>query len=667
MTENQDKEKELALDPQTSVNTDAEHDVKMESPQDANPEVAVTPEAVSPEAAAAPAQPEPSEIPAAEPVAMQEEPAVAAAETPASHEEEEHEEEHDSSDDTSYDSFSKEDLLKLSREMLASEDVTTADKHIRKIRHVMERYIQEEAEAARQAYMAGGGEEDGFEFKRSAIFDEFYHNFTQIRSKYKSLLNDLRKERENNLKAKREIIEELKGLIDHTEQKGSLDKVKALQTRWKEIGPVPQADANDLYQTYNVLLDMFYDHKSIEYDLKELDRRKNLEAKLDICARAEELMKMENLNEAVRQLNAIHDEFKSIGPVPKEESDKIWNRFKAASDHIYEKKRSYAEEFKKSLQQNMLAKQALCLEIETYLNFESDRIKEWNEKTKEILSIQKRWEAVGPLPKEVSKDINRQFWFNFKKFFANKAKFFEHLEAARAENLAQKEALCAEAEELKESSNWNEATDKFIELQAKWKDIGPVPDAMRDKIYVRFKAACDHFFERKRNKGKQVDHDQVENLKKKQAIVAQLEQMAGGKFDQEAFQQAMSQYYTIGFVPKKHMDTIVEKVVHAAETAIDQAELEEKVRERLKVTFHAEFVKHHPGASRNLRRQEQNLRAKISQLQSNIANWENNLDFFANSQTAEKLKQDFRLKVEKASAELKELKDQLKMLSNIDL
>ncbi|MCS6833842.1 MAG: DUF349 domain-containing protein, partial [Flammeovirgaceae bacterium] len=452
-------------------------------------------------------------------------------------------------------------------------------------------------------------------------------------------------------------------LTESPDQKGVLQRIKELQQAWKRIGAVPQAEAEDLYNSYHAVLDRFYDRKGIEYELKQLDRQKNLAAKKELCERAERLLEHENLNEAVTQLNALHEEYKSIGPVPQEESEALWMRFKAASDKIYEKKRIATEELKKQLRENMVAKQQLCVKIETYASFTSEKIKEWNEKTKEVQELQKEWEKIGPLPKEVAKDINKQFWSNFKAFFANKSAFFEKLDAERMENLKKKEAIIAEVEQLLQSENVKEATQRIIQLQEEWKKIGSVPEPQRETLYEKFKNLCDTFFENKRNKAKSKENDINAIVKKKRDVIEKINAITKETFNLEKLQQLKDEYFAAGSLPPKEANQLLDRFIVAIDKALDKSPLDITEREKQKMEFKAQLSQEVPQLSRYLSKQEQSIRKKIAELEESIALWENNLMFFANSKAAEKLRQDYQVKIQKARQEIVELKELLKQVA----
>lgn len=591
---------------------------------------------------------------------------------PALTEEKDKEEESANIEAKDFAGMTEEEIVKIATELSESEDnhLDRAYQELKKAKDVMASYFEEQKNTAKQAFVDGGGDADGFKYDPSPLNATFFGIFNDIKERRKKYHENITKQREENLKKKKAIIEEVKVLtesddISKVASRSNTDKVKELQQKWQDIGSVPKADAEELYKSYRALLDMFYDKKRIAFDLQRLDREKNLKIKTGLCERAEDLAKEEVINDAVKKLNTLHEEYKAAGPVPRDKQEELWQRFKKASDVIYDKKRAYAEEYKKQLQENMELKQALCLRAESYISFESDSIKEWNKTTKELLSLQEEWEKIGALPREVAKDINKQFWGNFKQFFANKNKFFEALDAARAENLKKKEALCEKAEALQESTDWDEAANALKDLQADWKKVGPVPQKQKDTIYERFKAACDTFFERRRNRRSEEDKVFQDNLTKKQAICKQIEELAAAP-DMEAFDKLKSEFKEIGFVPRNAINDITDQFSNAIEKFFAGTDKDEHDRDKATIETLVDVFQDGAANDRNISRKRQNLRNKINQIEDEIALLENNLTFFSRSKNADKLISEFSSKIDTAKGKLETLKRQYRIFSKMD-
>lgn len=566
-----------------------------------------------------------------------------------------------------YSTYSKGDLVKLAESLLKEEDVRKADSRFREIKKYFEDIRSLEEKEALEKFKAEGGEEDDFDYKGDELDSRFDAAYKAFKEKKDKLYAEMERIREQNLAAKNEVLEKLRKLVDSEETTTSISALKEIQNEWRSIGPVPSQYVRSLWANYSALIDRFYDKRSIYFELKELDRKKNLEAKLEICEKAERLDQVENIKEAIKELNQLHEEFKHIGPVPKDEQEEVWRRFKAASDKIYQRRREFFENLKNNLQENLNEKRRLSEEVQEFAAFDSDKTADWNAKTREILELQKKWEAIGSLPREHAREVNRQFWSAFKKFFTNKGVFFKKQESRKEENLKLKEELVAKAESLKDSADWDRTANELKELQKEWKNIGPVPERARTEIYERFKKACDEFFERKRVYERDIEKDFEENLRRKEQICEEIESLAAeNSSDIDRVEELMDEYNEIGFVPRNSIKSIQKRFIKAVETFANNAEdLSPDDKKDLIIAAQYQKLRNSPNASRKLQRKENSIRRQISELENDIALWKNNVEFFANTDRAEKLKAEFNEKISKARKELKDLKQQLKVIRTI--
>ncbi len=584
------------------------------------------------------------------------------------HAEKEEDDDHEDEDQqVDYSNYSKKQLVEVLAALTKEDNINKIERVLKEVKPHYDELRNAEREKALEKFIAEGGDEADFAYKPDELdikFDADYGLLKERRSKH---FASIEKQKDDNLAAKNQLLEQLRKLVDDEETTASLDELKKIQSDWKKIGQVPAGQVKTLWANYNALLDRFYDNRSIYFELKELDRKKNLEAKLELCERAEKLQEETNLKNAIKELNELHEEFRHIGPVPQEDQEALWQRFKAASDALYDRRREFIDKLKGELHENMIAKKALGDEVQTFLTFDSDRINEWNEKTKEILELQKKWEAIGGLPKDKAKAINKHFWGGFKGFFANKNAFFKKLEGQREENLKKKEALVQQAEELKDSQDWDKTAEALKKLQAEWRTIGPVPEKFRNSIFAQFKKACDHFFEQKRAKNKEANKEFEENLAKKKAICEAIEKLAEEKSsDVDKLEVLFDEYQGIGFVPRSAIKSIQNRFNEAVNKFLEGAEeLGEEQKHNIKLTIKFSKLKNSPNANRKLHQKEGEIRKHISNLENDIVLWKNNLEFFANSKTADKLKEDFDIKIKKAKEELEELREQLHVIRNI--
>jgi len=559
---------------------------------------------------------------------------------------------------------SKAQLLDLVKEKINSPNALKSDKIIQEIKNSFDELSHKEREEALQQFLGEGGISDDFEFRSSPIDKEFNALVNDFKKQVYALRKEAEKQKEKNLVAKTELLNRLRELVDGEETTLSMAAVKAIQDSWKSIGPVPLSQSRNLWASFNALMDRFYDNRSIYFELKELDRKKNLESKLELCEKAESLVQLEDLKDAIQQLNELHEEFKHLGPVPREEQEQVWQRFKSASDAIYDRRKEFFEGQKDVIKKNLEEKEALIQILTPFGEFKADRIKDWNSKTKEILELQKAWEKVGPLPKESSKEINKAFWSLFKQFFHNKNLFFKELDEIRATNQKKAEELIAKAQELQENTNWQTTANQFVKLQQDWKKLGPTPEKQRDALYKKFKEACDTFFENRRKSSKESNTEFELNLTKKLAIIDQIHALKSvdAGLDENQLSDLVNEFNALGFVPRKNIKEVQAKFKDAVDACLDA--LGEKGANKEDFLFRLNLNRLHsdPNSVKTLNKKEHGIRKQITDLENSITLWRNNLDFFAASKTADKLREQFDVKIQKAEEEIDKLKKKLTIL-----
>ena len=482
--------------------------------------------------------------------------------------------------------------------------------------------------------------------------------FDVIEAGFKSLYNDykkeraefnrqLEKEREDNLAAKQGVIEELRTLVEKQEDVGSsFPAFREIQNRWRSIGPVPAQNYRDVNDTYQYYVEKFYDMVKINRDLRDLDFKKNLEAKEAFCEAAEKLSQNENVVEAFRELQKLHEQWKEFGPVAKEFRDSIWERFKAATAVINKRYQGYFEEQKSKQADNLVAKQKLCELVEEIAEKEVSSSNEWNSLSKEIEDIQKQWRGIGFASKKENQKIYDRFRAACDKFFEKKRVFYTQYKDSMNENLEKKMSLIEQAEALKSSTEWKKATDQFINLQKQWKEIGAVPRKKSEQLWKRFRAACDEFFEA-RDKQAKPENDFYGNLKAKRKLIEEIEAYVPGSDDEAAMQGFTARWQEIGFVPFKEKDA-----VNAA------------YREAMQAKFPGFGARAQRGGSgrgpAKPRSEKDILIQRYNTLQSEIDTYENNIGFFAMSKNAESLIKQMQKRIEDAKGELKELEAKIR-------
>lgn len=562
-----------------------------------------------------------------------------------------------------YSSFGKKDFVNLLKEVAGANDFKKAEEIIREIKPMFDSIRNHERAEALARFKLDGGIEEDFEYKGDEWDSAFDIYVKSIRENKQRYFREIEEQKNTNLQAKKMLLEKLRELADGEDTEHSLRIFKDIQKEWRTLGQVPQNEVKTLWANYHALVDRYYDQRSIYFELKELDRKKNLELKKELAAKANQLLSVENIGLAVKELNELHNEFRHIGPVPIEEKEVVWQQFKAASDALYVKRDALVAEVLKELQKNLAEKEKVNMEVAVFAEFTTDRIKDWNQKTKEILEIQKRWEAIGGVPRTHTREINRKFWSAFKTFFHNKNIFFKKLDAERQANLQLKTELLNKAIALKDSQDWNKASAELKLLQQQWKNVGAVPEKQREKIFEQFKTACDFFFEQRRSQMTQAERENYENLAKKESIITELNKIAlEGTGTSQQIKELQTQFMNLGFVPKQAVHFIKQKYTESLNKAIASLPLSKNEKDEVTLDVQLAGIKQGHQGDKKIHQKEFHLRKQIAKAENDLSVLRNNLEFFGRSKNAEKMKEEFGLKIKEADEALALLKKQLQMV-----
>ena len=475
-------------------------------------------------------------------------------------------------------------------------------------------------------------------------FKAIYMKYKKERAEYN---RKQEAEREENLKKKQAVIEDLKALVEKQDDLGTaFPAFRELQARWRAIGQVPVQNFRNLNDTYQFYVEQFYDKVQINRDLRDLDFKKNLEAKEEFCQEAERLSESENVIDAFKELQKLHEQWKEFGPVAKEFREQIWDRFKAATAVINKKYQAYFEAQKSKQAENLAAKSALCEKVEAIADKEDIKSSnEWNALSKEIENIQKEWKTIGFASKKENQKIYDRFRAACDKFFGKKRDFYVQFKDNMNENMDKKMAIITEAEALKTSTEWKKATDRFISLQNQWKEIGAVPRKKSEQLWKRFRAACDEFFA-ERDKHASPENNYSANLKAKKALIEEINAYVPeeGVSEQEARQKFAARWQEIGFVPFKEKD----KIAKAYNDAMN-------------AKFHEAPRSGRGGLQRagQGKSEKDRLIQKYNKLQQDLDTYENNIGFFAMSKNSQPLIEQMQARIEEVKKELKELENQI--------
>lgn len=564
-------------------------------------------------------------------------------------------------EEVDYEGLNKEELLDALKTLRRESDISKASKGIREIRKAYDAIFNEERNEALARFLADDGKKDDFEYRLDAVSKDFEELYKAYSKEIRRYFQEKESQQEGNLHQKKKLLDELREIVDGEENEQSFPKVRDLQTKWKETGSVPHREARELHANYGALLDRFYNNRSIFFELKELDRKKNFDAKDKLILEAGELMNFEPVSAALKRLNELHEEYRNIGPVPRNVQEEQWQRFKKVSDALYEKRAAVAEEFKAELEKNFEAKSVLVEKVEALKDFSSDRITEWREKTDELKKLQDEWKSIGPLPKDRNKGLTRSFWNAGKEFFTNKSEFFKVIDSERDANMAKKVALCEEVEAMKESEDFRETTEKIKKLQERWKDVGPVSRKESDKIYARFRAACDHFFNRRRDDFKETEKEYKDNYKRKKEICDKIDALEGK--DLEQFKQLLSEFDAAGFVPRDKKKTVSDRFTEATNGFFEKSDLEGDEVVKLKLDVELGTLKGHPNAETIIHKKKSRIRGQINEIENDAATISRNMEFFARSSSANQIKADAEKSIADLQSKVSELKAQLKLLN----
>lgn len=518
----------------------------------------------------------------------------------------------------------------------------------------------------KQKFIDEGGLPEDFKPAENPLDIELKAILQEYKDKRTAEFQRAEAEKQRNLEEKKRILDELKKLVENTEDDfgKKVPQFQKLQQEWKAVGVIPQSEVNSLWNAYQLCVENFYDNLKINNELRDYDFRKNLEQKVSLCEQAEALATEKEVIAAFRKLQALHEEWREIGPVSRENRESIWNRFKEASTVVNKRHHDYFDKLRANEVENLQKKTALCEQIEAIDLSAISTFKEWQEKSDAILLIQEEWKKIGFAPKKDNVAIYERFRATCDKFFKTKNEYFRSVKDQLSENLAKKIALCEKAEANMDSTDWKATSDLFVKLQQDWKKIGAVPKKQSEVVWKRFLAACDHFFAKKGEQFKSQRMEQEENLKKKKELVEKIKNIAIGSDHDAAFNELKSliaEWNAVGHVPFKDKD----KAYNAYKAAIDDKfdKLNVDKSNRRMDMFKANVQDMAEKGEQKLNSERKKLLRQYDALCADITNYENNIGFFsASSKSAESLIKDMANKIQKLKKERDMIVEKVKLL-----
>jgi hypothetical protein len=570
-----------------------------------------------------------------------------------------------------YSGYSKHELVETLGLIIENRPTLEIRDDVERIKILFYKKLKSESEQRKNEFLEGGGKIE--EYRQWVDPDDA--RVKHLLEKYKEKKTDYNKvqeaEKYDNLKKKYDIIDKIKDLINREE---SINKTfhdfRALQNEWHLIGIVPQTSLKDLWENYHHYVEIFYDYIKINKELRDLDLKKNLEAKVLLCEKAEELLLEPNPVNAFRSLQDFHNQWREIGPVPQESKNDIWERFKEATSQINKRHHEYFEKQKDDQKKNLEAKIALCEEVDAINLLEIKNFKEFDERADKVVELQKMWRTIGFAPKKQNNKVYQRFRDACDAFFEKKRGFYADNKEIQLNNLQLKTELCIQAEALQESTEWKATSDALIKLQKEWKEIGPVPRKQSERCWKRFRKACDYFFNKKTEFFAALDTSYEDNLKAKLAIIEELEKFEPGTDVQAAFEhlkELQRKWSEIGFVPFNLKDEITIKYRAAINKEFDKLKIGDDDKSILKYKTKLDNLKANPKASRKVRNERDKFFTKIKQLESDIVLWENNIGFFAKSTNADTMIREVEEKIESAKKLIKTLEEKVKMIDQSGL
>jgi hypothetical protein len=565
-----------------------------------------------------------------------------------------------------FDSMTREVMVEMLENLVNQDDLNGIKTQVAMIKVAFNRHCKEIRQAQINAFLAEGGLESDFQYTPDELEHRFDAVFNIYREKKLHFSEEMEKQKQLNLEAKLAILEELRALISSEETlKKTYDDFRDLQDKWRQIGIVPKNEVNTLWSNYHFLVEKFFDKVKINKELKDLDLKKNLESKIELCEKAEELLLETNVMKSFKELQKLHEQWKEIGPVPGEKKDEIWDRFKSATDKINSRRREHYDKLHHELQGNHESKLALIEKAKEISETPSDTIKQWQDKTNALNELFKIWKSVGPAPRKVNDEVWGQFKEVLDAFFGQKSEFFNKIKEQQLHNYNLKLDLCLQAEALMNSSDWKSATRDLIALQKEWKQIGPVPRKHSDKIWKRFRTACDHFFKAKEEFFSTIHDREGENLKIKEDLIRQVEEHPYTDNKNEnlrVIKDFQRKWVEIGYVPIKEKDRLQNEFRKAVDKQLDKLNISALEMNALNYKARFENSRELPEGSKTIMREIGFLQGKVVKMTEDVNLWENNLGFLANSKNADILRVEFERKIEKTRQEIKLMEAKIKFL-----
>lgn len=558
---------------------------------------------------------------------------------------------------------SKKEVLESLKEIVASDEAPKKTE-VDHLKAAFYKILFAEREEQQKAFLDGGGDPEKYSYLPDEDEEAFKAEMILVKEKRQQAFLKQEEEKQANLKAKETIIERIKAMITTPDEvNNNFPEFKKLQQEWKEIKLVPAEKVTELWRSYQLYVEQFYDLLNLNREAREYDFKKNLEKKTQLCEAAEKLAEEDDVVSAFHQLQELHQEYRETGPVEKELREQIWARFKTASTTINKRHQQHFEDIRAKEEDNLAKKTALCEKLEEIIKQENKKSSDWEGHTKQIVELQAEWKTIGFAPQKMNVKIFERFRSGCDDFFTRKAEYFKELKAQYAENLEKKQSLVEQAKALAASTDWKATTDKLVALQKEWKTIGMVPRKVGDELWTAFLGACNQFFEARNAAHQGVHSAEQDNLKQKRSIIEELKKLCENiaEATQEQVKKLTEQYNNVGHVPYREKDKVYteyHEILDKLYSALHISEAHKRVD-----NFKNNIKKVAERGANALGNERSKLMRRYEQLKQEINTYENNLGFLnISSKKGNSLIDEMNRRVERLKADVEEIKQKIKAI-----
>lgn len=580
--------------------------------------------------------------------------------------EDEHDEhEHHELEMPDYAEYTPDALLKEAEKLLKTEPVQNIKSHFEAIRKNILKQLNEERQQKLKEFLETGGVEMDFQYVQP-LREKFRNIYAEYKSRRQKHYKELQDVLDNNLKVKLNLIEQIKELVNKDESIGDTFKeFNAIQQEWRNTGPVPRQESADLWRTYHHHVENFYEYIKINKELRDLDFKKNREAKDELIAKAEKLTEKDNIREAFKELQNLHKKWKNLGHVEREHREPMWERFSEATKNLHEKREQYYAEMRERANELIEEKKKLLSRLKDIDYSDIDSHHRWQKSIKDVEGIRSDFRKLGRISHPENDSIWDEFRALLREFNHSKNQYYKNLKKEHHENLAKKRELVEIAEKLKDSDDWGEATNEMKRIQAEWKKIGHVPKSESDKIWKQFRSACNHYFDRLTEHNKDRDKALEGNYTAKQEKLQELKAYEPAGEDQKQsvarLKEIINAWKELGPVPRSRNQIEVEfnKVLDQKFKAIDMDR-----KESQRIRFENKMDAMTDGNNdRQLSYERQAIRKQIDEAQKELNQFETNMSFFSSSNPNNPLLKEAEKNIRRQKEQIELLQEKLKMLN----